>query len=133
MDDGKKKRIKVPGGMARAYQSVLARDASTFAPLEAALLWLSKNPIVPTEKQLEDVESGWLGQGPLDRDSLRYGAAQFQSRMFLAPEPEPEPEVPEEIKDLLIPRRETDRSKEEYIHNAQILKAFRRGQKAGSK
>jgi hypothetical protein len=96
--------------------------------LEAALRWLSENPIVPTEKQERKLDDAWM-ESKKDLASRYYkcahatefGAIEWQRMMFL----EPEPEVPEEIKDLIA-----------GVHPdvAPIaIEAFRRGQKAGEK
>lgn len=56
------------------------------ASLEAALRWLSENPIVPTKKQLENLWYESQGKGP--EGTIEHCIAEWQRRMFLAPEPE---------------------------------------------
>ena len=104
--------------------------------LEAALRWLSENPIVPTDEQLKDLRGSihpqeatgggrWMGATDVEE-----GAVEWQRMMFLAPEPE----IPDQIKDLI--REQTLPTGQWYtigvdVHNQAILEAFRRGQKAG--
>ena len=94
------RRVVVPDGMLKAAVPCYLPDRQlVHSILEAALLWLSENPIVPTSEQLHSI----IGKLPMamcdivwtERD--RALIAEWQRRMFLAPEPE----VPEEIKDLL--------------------------------
>lgn len=102
--------------------------------LEAALRWLSENPIVPTNEQTQGVcDSIFVGpENLLDpRDAMVEW--QRRMRMFLATEPE----IPEEIKDLLsltdpitgvaLLTGLTEHGK------SVIIEAYRRGQKAGAK
>jgi len=67
--------------------------------LEAALRWLSENPIVP--KLRSDIEHLDEVFGDTDdkggREDLVAVVCEWQRRMFLAPEPE----IPEEIKDVM--------------------------------
>lgn len=130
------KKYVVPEGMLKVFgeaydhQKGLGanREGCEKAGMEAALGWLAENPIVPTEAQLTEMLATRIGFGFEPVDWMRWGAAQFQRRMFLAPEPE----VPEEIKDLLSTRYVDDITfggiaKE---HNENIIEAFRRGQKS---
>lgn len=123
------KRIVVPEGMLKVALdswSVSGRVqlhpntiASIGASLEAALLWLSENPIVPTEEQWKAMNNE--RQWPDSVGRRQWLVAEWQRRMFLAPEPE----VPEEIADLLV-----------GVHPdvAPIaLEAYRRGQRSTSR
>jgi len=100
--------------------------------LEAALRWLSENPIVPTMAQMEACrDSGH----PCILDGAWY-ATEWQRRMFLAPKTE----IPEAVKDLLlmpiVPPTHSihDLPDPMYArHDRDVLEAFRRGQEAGSK
>jgi hypothetical protein len=88
--------------------------------LEAALRWLSENPIVPTDAQLElFLTAQGLPNTGTFRSALSLFAGYFQRRMFLAPEPE----VPEEIEDLLWPKGHVG-----INHDQLIVEAYRRGQ-----
>ena len=105
----REKKIVVPEGMLKAGVEAV-RDRSEFGfhfidnkdearivaqtqdTLEAALLWLSENPIVPTNEQTQGVcDSIFVGpENLLDpRDAMVEG----QRRMFYAPEPEVRPFV----------------------------------------
>jgi hypothetical protein len=93
------KRYIVPEGMLKAVQNALVgywhdhtvtSDSSITVVLEAAVRWLSENPIVPTEQEYRDFGVKFDFQGV-------KCIAEWQRRMFLAPEPE----VPEAIKDLM--------------------------------
>lgn len=141
-------KIKVPDGMSRAAiraasQAWDAGDLKIVYPpypnepfynhstviLEAALLWLSENPIAPTDKQFFDLSS--------DVGDVRMRCVEWQRRMFLAPEPE----IPEAIAYLWWSECETQRTPDENsvsvharkLHNRQLIEAFRAGEKAGSK
>lgn len=121
-------KIKVPEGMLLA--------ASEFDPgageyniepiLEAALRWMSENPIVPTSKQERDLVDSWIKETSLGK--TEYLVTEWQRRMFI------EPGVPEEVKDLLCAG--DDIVKEAYfrpdIYNERIIEAYRRGQKTSS-
>ena len=124
------KKIVVPEGMIRAVEdrcgdlckyggkSQSVRFVSQTA-VEAALRWLSENPILPTAEQLYST----IGKLPVamcdivwtERD--RALIAEWQRRMFLAPEPE----VPEEIKDLWQAQPTPDAKR-------RTVEAFQRGQ-----
>ena len=107
------KKIIVPDGMLKAMNSAFDNGRRTTSLLgEAALLWLSENPVVPTHDQFDAM-----------RGTYRDICAEWQRRMFLAPEPE----VPEEVKDLLW----DGQTGEDEEHNRKIIEAFnRRGQKS---
>ena len=95
------KRVIVPEGMVKAaifawrlhpIRGYPPEDAVCKA-VEAALRWLSENPIVPTMEQATEMsDSGH----PCVLDGVWY-ATEWQRRMFLAPEPE----VHEEDKDYV--------------------------------
>jgi hypothetical protein len=86
--DGK---IKVPEGMLTAGNDAVMSQSccpcstcvgNREAILEAALLWLSENPIVPTVAQWSDIYHN------SDARSARWRCVEWQRRMFLSPEPE---------------------------------------------
>jgi len=104
------KRIAVPEGMLRAaWHAQLPADNPTFEwdegdemnrkfyrrIFEAALLWLSENPIVPTLEQ--HMEISGVVRSRVDHNNLTMWDfwAEWQRRMFLAPEPK----VPEVVKE----------------------------------
>ena len=138
-------KVKVPNGMLKAvedrygdvYASGFYRKVVT-ADLEAALNWLSENPIVPTAADAltllqERVASGHLSNKEycaIPATTIRCVIREWQRRMFLAPEPEgPEvPEVPEEVKDLM----DILGTKCSYMTYLSIIEAYRRGQKSVS-
>ena len=106
--DGK---IKVPEGMLKAATehvdmknytgSVVFGNIKT--GLEAALLWLSKNPIVPSDEQINKLWESWavpldpsakgLGVYGPSRDQIRFTSIEWQRRMFFDHEPEVRPFV----------------------------------------
>lgn len=95
--------------------------------LEAALRWLSENPIVPTDEQVEHLKVG-LNCYQTWNDQLWLICDAWQRRMFLAPELE----VPEEISELCC-------QMDKYLNHTDgpslakdlLIEAYRRGQKAG--
>jgi hypothetical protein len=127
------KKIVVPQGMIeRAVQAtchfpiaMALHDSITPEILAAALRWLSENPIVPTEAQALAIVSS---KPPAIMNAFdnwevaRWGACEWQRRMFLAPD-EDDP-----IKDLM---EEWAGSKEGQNPMQKALReAFRRGQKS---
>lgn len=138
----------VPDGMMKAAYNEFFKAASLngrpsvtdgerlLYALEAALRWLSENPIVPTSEQLYST----IGKLPVamcdivwtERD--RAMIAEWQRCMFLAPEPK----VPEEIKDLLSNPEQFDKhpfqsnkvSLRKDIIEKIAIEAFRRGKAA---
>ena len=80
------KRVVVPEGMYDAAMKYQDSGIQCGAALEAALLWLSENPIVPTEEQAQYMYDGKNGLG--HAGTIRYCMIEWQRRMFLAPEPE---------------------------------------------
>ena len=120
-----KERISV-GGIGGVAELHVARIA-----VEAALRWLSENPIVPTDEQIRDLfEANRYG---VSREAWRIYFTEWQRRMFLAPEPE----IPDEIEDLLrfppdivIPGDDLYRHVKAHLDNV-ATEAFKRGQKAG--
>lgn len=135
------KRIVVPEGMLKAAIQAdkelyehwgpipedrwgrTTRKAIIEHSVNAALLWLSENPIRPNCEQIGEI-SKWFG-------SHNHGATcedfceEWQRRMFLAPEPE----VPEEIADLTIADSDDIAGD---LHNARLIEAYRRGQRSMS-
>jgi hypothetical protein len=131
------KKIVVPEGMHRAaverlllyeYCKVDAFEPSSSTPeqqasgrasvaLEAALHWLSENPLIPTDDFVEEVIREH------SRTNVKWACSDWQRRMFLAPAPE----VPEEIKDLL---EVWNGAKYERVMQNSILDAYRRGQES---
>ena len=127
------KKIVVPDGMRVAAAKAVHETCGKvdYHPqiriaLEAALCWLSENPIVPTHEQLQKI-ADFHKRGTCYPESINLYVVGFQECMFLAPEP-----VPEDIKDLLCAGEDT--VKEAYfrpdIYNERIIEAYRRGQKA---
>ena len=85
-------KIKIPEGMLEAAamelsdvgfrSDVIAYDVKRM--LKAALRWLSENPIVPTDAQIEEMKIKLVPVHPHWSNIV----AEWQRRMFLAPEPE---------------------------------------------
>jgi hypothetical protein len=90
--------IKVPQGMLEAaMEAVGDYPQDTLAmmqALEAALRWLSENPIVPTIERCNEIVDRWGLGHPLHPDPpvvwVMRGIEEGQRRMFRAPEPETE-------------------------------------------
>lgn len=124
-------KIKVPEGMLKAFHRSEAHDGLKWDDnvlenmLEAALRWLSDNPIVPTRDDVLKMNRGWHFEV-----EIISAITEWQRRMFLAPEPE----IPEEVKDLLW--SETlyagDQKFFEAVPriNENVIEAFRRGQRS---
>ena len=98
-------KIQVPEGMLKAIRErYVGNDNCGRYILEAALRWLSENPIVPSEADVmeilqERVESHHISGKEycaIPPATVRFVIRESQRRMFLAPEPE----VPSEIRDI---------------------------------
>jgi hypothetical protein len=91
------KKIVVPEGMLEAaldglgIEIIKARRQYVKDTLEAALHWLSENPIVPTEKQIADLAKTMPYEDSGNGNVLAVAVVEWQRRMFLAPEPEDDP------------------------------------------
>ena len=123
------KRVVVPEGMYDAAMKYQDSGIQCGAALEAALRWLSENPIVPTEEQAQYMYDGKKGLG--HAGTIRYCMIEWQRRMFLAPEPNP-------LDDLYIfPNQfipvdlKVDISANDV--NVRINEAYRRGQQSREK
>jgi hypothetical protein len=112
-------------------KDVICYDAERM--LEAALRWLSENPIVPNDEQAQCLWISQILEGNTysDQELARFCVVDWQRCMFLAP---PEPDQLEEIEDLLWRNKVITPSDETIEENdRRIVEAFRRGQKAGSR
>jgi hypothetical protein len=135
-DSVSEKKIVVPDGMLEAFWAefsggVRGPDSHrrTVDGLNAALQWLSENPIMPTDEQSKEMYDtvsdsdgmfhSWRGVTALVVD--------WQRHMFLAPEPH----IPEDIKDLMFHRPVVENGFT-MTGNERIAEAYRRGKKAGS-
>ena len=80
-------KIQVPEGMLKAIRGrYVGNDNCGRYILEAALRWLSENPIVPTDGEAKAI---WRDTGlcnEVDDDELRCIVVEWQRRMFLAPD-----------------------------------------------
>ena len=90
-------KIQVPEGMLKAIRGrYVGNDNCGRYILEAALCWLSENPIVPSEADVmeilqERVESHHISGKEycaIPPATVRFVIRESQRRMFLAPEPE---------------------------------------------
>lgn len=85
------KKIVVPDGMYLAALPHQDSGTQCSAALEAALRWLSENPIVPTDEQIQAtcaaISEDWRVGEPFE-DTYRDLLVEWQRKMFLAPEPE---------------------------------------------
>lgn len=130
----KMSKIKVPEGMLEAslIQDTDSDRAVATIILESALRWLSENPIAPTHQQVQAIANSNVYY----TEDVSKWIAEWIRRMFL----DSEPEIPEEIHNLLWSERESSEPSETSVsiharkmHNAEVIEAYRRGQKAGSK
>jgi hypothetical protein len=124
----------VPKGMLDAAADVYHEQAqdgvdmmAMSKSLEAALHWLSENPIIPTDEQVADMRNVLAPVNPHWANII----AVWIRRMFDTPEIA----VPDEIKDLLLientrtlndPGYHPDRK----LYNNSVIEAFHRGLKA---
>lgn len=122
------KNIKVPEGMMKAsYDAHLLlgkMGAQIPTVLEAALRWLSENPIVPTPEQARELIGPMV---VLNETSLIFAIEAWQRRMFLAPETE----VPglDDVLESFISYMKT--SKPPTLAEVEAkLEAYRRGQRS---
>lgn len=120
-------KIVVPKGMIEAANAAISVEhPSTWRILQAALQWLSENPVVPSDEQLCNisdklpVKMAKIVWSERDRALI----AEWQRQMFLAPEPEA-------IKNLLVDNQ-AHISVSSDAFNAAVLEAYHRGQKAGA-
>ena len=116
--------IVIPKGMLKAVADDWSTAQMTIemrcsSVLEAALRWLSENPIVPTQDFLTAMlDRDFFGGDSWTDPQVFKFCEEWQRSMFL----EPESEVPEEIIDLLC-RGNVDR-------NPLIIEAYRRGKES---
>lgn len=148
------KRIVVPEGMLRAACLVgLCRAYGSSSPippdevqglisdmavtdkrekvlpvLEAALCWLSENPIVPTKEQMSSLRFETIGESELSTYNERaiQIAVEWQRRMFL----DPELEIPDDVVRMLQEKQILFGP--EYYLTRLCVEAYRLGKKAAS-
>lgn len=135
------KKIIVPQKMHSAAWNAQHEHAKTHGPavgclpgspcsldvgLEAALRWLSENPIVPTHKQVQDIAQSNVYY----TSDVAKWIVEWQRRMFLAPELD----IPDGVEDLMW--SETLYAGDTGFHDAipninkAIVEAFHRGQES---
>lgn len=128
------KKIIVPEGMLRAACRVGMTTATDAEPiLEAALRWLSENRQDMSPALLKTIK-GDVSYLAINETNIYEIVNAAIKRMFLAPEPE----VPEELENLIWGEWQVKHGVPEHTagwlpiesHNAQILEAYRRGQKS---
>ena len=97
--------------------------------LEAALRWLSEHPAAPTLEQIKSIKSQ-TSLEEINPACVYHICLEWQRRMFLAPEPE----VPEAIKDLLLPTKFVDSDNNSRslsitaeLANKHLIEAYKRG------
>jgi len=127
-----KKKIRVPEGMLRAAREAnldyWRKDASarldSLTPvLEAALGWLVKNLIVPTNQQTDLGAKEWDESGTIGSFAV-WWAGEWQKRMFLAPDED------EAIRDLLRSDENGILSLDITSVNHRVREAYRRGKES---
>lgn len=118
------KKIKVPSGMLEAASKGMGNiDPRGFivgSALEAALRWLSENPIEPTMEQAQYMYDGFNSSHAA---TIQYCMMEWQRRMFLEPE-----EDFSEIRDLLSVENPGD-ALLVSDSNLRLKEAYRRGMK----
>lgn len=125
------KKIVVPEGMMKAaiaawrlhpIRGYPPEDAVCKA-VEAAVCWLSENPVVPTKEQANDL---WKATTGAQKDEWPIlVATKFQRLLFLAPEPE----APESVKHLLL-QGQWDPMPSRDVYNQRIIDAYNQGKKS---
>jgi hypothetical protein len=119
------KKYVVPEGMMVAVDGEfpsVAKASEVERGLLAAIRWLAENPIAPTMEQAHEMFMLKTGFGFEMHEWVRWGACEWQRRMFEAPEPE----VPEAVKGLLWDAALFGKSTT-GDHNDAIIEAYRRG------
>ena len=116
------KRVVVPEGMYDAAMKYQDSGIQCGAALEAALRWLSENPIVPSVEQCDAIRDVLGPREDLMQWQVKEVAFEWQRRIFLAPEPEM---IGEETLDRFCARFRT-------IGEA-ALEAYRLGQQSREK
>lgn len=138
-------KIVVPEGMRKSatrawLESEYEKPDVIRISLEAALRWLSENPIVPTDTQAYDLWQSQIlsGKTHSDNELAKLCAVEWQRRMFLAA---PEPEIPPEIDPQKCPHRwqaKDDLTTAErviycelcgWVYSRTALEAFNRGRR----
>lgn len=128
------RKILVPEGMLKAAMDWAVTNhvhgmVVVGGVVEAALRWLSENPIVPSEAEMAKIMAYWREGHP--ENFYIYCSVEWQRRMFLAPELE----VPEEFNKAVIFILDEVSRRETAPSNAvpklfKAFEAYRRGQKA---
>lgn len=120
-------KIVVPDGMYLAAMKHQDSGIQCSASLEAALLWLSENPVVPTLDQAISVASSIEPGRSADSLSVQC-YAEWQRRMFLAPDPD------DPIKDILYDESQVDHCGQVAVRpsrlNECLREAYRRGKES---
>ena len=123
--DGQWKESGSPSSARNIPQVAKQVEDCVKAGLEAALLWLSENPIVPSKEWMD--EQIMSAHHTLTTSTFTTRCiAEWQRIMFISLKPR----VPEEIEDLLEPVNDYQPTPSA---DYRILEAFRRGQKSGGK
>lgn len=126
------KRVVVPQGMIEAgkERDRLNSGYNGFrdyqraeAILEAGLRWLSENPIIPTQQQALDMVTGGKFDSFDNWELVRWGACEWQRRMFLSPETD----IPQAVKDVFLRTGEIDWSSSEVLR---AVECYRLGQQS---
>jgi hypothetical protein len=137
-------KIKVPDGMMKAFikavydhpenhrptACVVGSQCSLYAGIIAALRWQRNNAPIPTTAQANRLWQIAIEQSP-DNNETTHAAKNVALAWVRMMYEDPESEVPEEVKDLMSGYANIDKHWKQADEN--IIEAFRRGQKAGSK
>lgn len=127
------KRYVVPEGMldevfrfSSDYATAYKCDPSEKQQLEAALRWLSETKQYLSVDDLHEIMVRYRSL-PFNETTVNDIVHEALRRMFLAPEPE----VPEAIKDLLLPEDGPISGAyfQKETYNTRIMQAYRYGQK----
>lgn len=141
----RQRKIVVPEGMLKAAEAGIECGGAPWvnAVLQTALLWLSDNPISPSDKQCDVLLESFAldGElrrgGPVNRAQVKCLVTAWQRRMLI----DQEKDVPIEVRDLILPTffnalqvatgEVCTRTEEKY--KDAVIEAYHRGQKAGSR
>jgi hypothetical protein len=123
------RKYVVPEGMLDAFREAMGGrfghiPGGWLVGMEAALHWLAENPIAPTCKQWKRLAEETPMLQPEER------VAEWQRRMFLAPEPEV-PELVQDVLEDLLGTLEISHMGVSYESTkSAIIEAFRRGRES---
>jgi hypothetical protein len=116
--------IEVPEGMIEAVRRTWnGKDWKHENILATALLWLAQNPIVPNYTDDIEIDRAWGASSANGVRPSKFGAIEWQRRMFL----KREPQVPEAVKELLWDSNPFPNTGSKYRHDEAVRRAYKIG------